>query len=101
MAAWPELAELKQVLDVSSTDFDDTLTRVLASAIAQVKLDVGDWIELTDVPTDSLSQAAMLLAVRMAKAPAESSEAVTWAADRQDVNYHRLLKGHRRRFSIA
>ena len=98
---WPTLDELKKVLDVDTDAFDHQLERRLDAAIEQVKLDVGEWDESVDDPTASLAEAALLLAVRMAKAPAESSEAVTWAADRQDVNYQRLLKGHRRRFSIA
>lgn len=56
---------------------------------------------MSDNPDASLSRAAMLLAVRMAKAPSESTEATTWASRRQDSAYQRLLKGHRRRFSIG
>ncbi len=101
MAAWPALADLKQTLDVTTTDWDGEahLAGVLAAAIEQVKLDVGDWDEAVDVPSSSLSRAAMLLAVRIAKAPAEAPEAVTTA--RTDTAYHRLLKGHRRRFAIG
>jgi hypothetical protein len=98
---WPTLDELKKVLDVTSDDFDHQLERRMDAAIEQVKLDVGDWDEAVDDPSPSLAEAALLLAVRMAKAPAEAVETVTWAAHRQDTNYQRLLKGHRRRFSIA
>jgi hypothetical protein len=101
MAAWPDLDALKRTLDVDTTDFDTDLQSVLDAAISQVKTDVGDWDADNDVPDDALARAALLLAVRIAKAPAESSEAVTWAAQRQDVNYQRLLKGHRRTFGVA
>ena len=51
MAAWPELDELKQVLDVTSTDWDGDyddpdltrLARLLAAAIAHTKGDIGNW----------------------------------------------------------
>ena len=101
MATWPDLAALKQTLDVSGDDWDGEhhLTGVLAAAIEQVKLDVGDWDVLADQPDDSLAQAAMYLAVRVAKAPAEGVPASDVA--RSDPAYHRLLKGHRRRFAIA
>lgn len=99
--AWPTVSELKTVLDVDSTDFDTQFTRWLAAAIHQVKLDVGDWDDSTDQPDESLESAALLLAVRVAKAPAESSEAIRWAAARADTQYERLMKGHRRRFAIG
>lgn len=98
---WPTVDELKKVLDVTSDDLDHQLDRHLDAAIEQVKLDTGDWDEMEDEPTSSLAQAALLLAVRIAKAPAESSEAIRWAAHRQDANYGMLLKGRRRRFSIG
>jgi hypothetical protein len=103
MAAWPTLEALKQTLDVRTTDWDSEhhLAGVLAAAISQVKFDVGDWDDVSDVPDESLARAAHLLAVRIAKAPAESSEAVRWAAAREDTSYGRLLKGHRRRFAIG
>ena len=59
MAEWPELDELKQVFDVTSTDWDGDdydptrLTRLLAAAIARVKQDVGGWDELVDEPDES------------------------------------------------
>lgn len=98
--AWPTVSELKTVLDVDSTDFDTQFTRWLAAAVEQVKLDVGDWDEAVDSPTSSLESAALLLAVRMAKAPAEAP-AVVATEGRQDPAYRRFLKGHRRRFAIA
>ena len=43
--AWPTTAELKQRLDITSNDWDDQLDRLLAAAITQTKVRVGDWIE--------------------------------------------------------
>ena len=59
MATWPDLAALKQTLDVSGDDWDGEhhLTGVLAAAIEQVKLDVEDWDALADSPDDSLAPA--------------------------------------------
>ena len=99
MATWPTLEALKQTLDVTSTDWDGEhhLEGVRQAAIAQVKLDVGDWDDASDVPDDSLARAAHLLAVRIAKGPSEAPS----EAARLDDQYHRLLKGHRRRFAIG
>jgi hypothetical protein len=97
-AAWPDLAALKQSLNVETTDWDAEphLPTILAAAIAQVKLDVGDWDDLADTPDDSLSRAALLLAIRIAKAPSEAPSELT-----NDRDYGRLMKGHRRRFAIG
>ena len=38
---WPDVEELKQVLDITSDDWDLTVERVLEAAIIKVKLDVG------------------------------------------------------------
>ena len=95
MAAWPALAELKQVLDVDSTDWDTTLTRVLASAINKVKSDVGEWDDDVDEPTDALSQAALRMAELMAQRPEAAAETVN------DITYRRLLSGKRRKFGVA
>ena len=100
MATWPDLTALKESLDVSGSEWDGEhhLAGVLAAAIAQVKLDVGDWDDTSDAPDDSLSRAAHLLAIRIAKAPSEARVPVEAA---NDPDYQRLLKGHRRRFAIA
>lgn len=92
---WPTTDELKQVLDVTSDDWDETLERVRASAIAKVKLDVGDWDEDVDTPDDALSQAAL----RMAELISLRPEAAVGAST--DPTYSRLLFGHRRSFGIA
>ena len=75
MADWPELETLKQVLNVTTDAKDELLTSALAAAIDQVKIDCAgtpegfdDTSEGLEV-TDSLSQAALLLAVMVTKAP--------------------------------
>lgn len=105
MLDWPKLDELKQVLDVESVDWDGEidgygdgptrLTRLLAAAIAKVKADVGAWDEYTDVPDESLSQAALRMAELMALRPEAAAGVVS------DPTYQRLLTGHRRSFGIA
>lgn len=104
MAAWPELDELKQVLDVTSTDWDGDdytldptrLSRLLSAAIEKVKLDVGDWDEYTDEPTDNLAQAALRMAELIALKPEIAAQVGS-----NDPTYLRLLYGHRRTFGIA
>jgi len=101
MAAWPELDELKQVLDVESSDWDGDydgtrLTRLLASAIEKVKLDVGDWDDYVDVPTDNLAQAALRMAELIALKPEIAAQVGS-----NDPTYLRLIFGHRRAFGVA
>lgn len=95
MADWPDADEVKQVLDITSEDWDDTIDRVLASAIEQVKLDVGAWDEYEDEPTDKMSQAALRMAELLALRPDAAAGSIN------DPTYNRLLKGQRRRFGIA
>lgn len=90
---WPALAELKQVLDVTSDDWDTHLERVLAAAIHQVKLDVGDWDEASDQPDDDLAQAALV--------KAEILSNTTTDTEVLKRRYQGLMKGHRRRFGIG
>lgn len=114
MVDWPDLGELKQTLDVTSDDWDGAeesggstsrLTRVLAAAIAQVKADAGGlddegepraWDDDIDLPDESLSQAALTLAVDLWQRPEE-----TTGPPIRNATYNRLLKGHRRVFGIA
>ena len=97
MAAWPDTTELAQVLNVDNVDdWATTFDRVLAAAIAKVKLDVGNWVEYVDEPDDALSQAALRMAELMALRP----EVATVVGFR-DPTYERLLFGHRRVFGIA
>lgn len=95
MALWPDTAELAQVLDVTSGDWDDTLDRVMAAAIRKVKSDVGSWDEAVDEPSDSLAQAALRMAELISLRPEVAVGTVA------DPTYARLLSGHRRRFGIA
>ena len=95
MADWPGPDEVKQVLDITSEDWDDTLDRVLASAISRVKMDVGGWDDAVDEPDDALAQAALRMAELLALRPEAAAQA------RTDPTYAALLKGHRRRFAVA
>ena len=104
MAAWPDLDELKQLLDITSEDWDGEaedygettrLSRLLESAIAKVKADVGDWDDDVDVPDARLAQAALRMAELLALKPELAAGTVT------DPTYRRLLFGHRRRFGFA
>lgn len=105
MAEWPDADELKQVLDITSEDWDETLDRVLAAAIAKVKLDVGCWDDYEDEPDDSLAQAALRMAELMALRPTAASGGAfdrgSVASLAHDPTYLQLLSGHRRKFSIA
>lgn len=105
MAEWPDAAELKQVLNVESGDWDTTLDRVLAAAIRRVKSDVGQWDDDVDAPTDSMAQAALRMAELMAERPqvvaglgAQSHAAASLS---KDPAYLALLVGQRRSFGIG
>lgn len=91
---WPELAELKQKLNVTTDDWDDHLDRLLEAAIEQVQHDVGEPV---DEPDASLAHAALTLAVGIGTAGDESDIPV---AARLPA-YQRLMKGHRVRFGVA
>lgn len=101
---WPEVDELKQLLDIEGTDWDGVeydigvtrLTRLLEAAIDQVKLDVGNWDEYEDVPDASLAQAALWLAFLMGQRPETRTDPLT-----NDPTYQRLMYGHHRTFGIA
>jgi hypothetical protein len=98
---WPRLDELKQWRDVTGAEWDGSgdgtrFTRELAAAIAIVKLDVGDWDELTDLPDEQLGEAAMRMAVLLRANAGEGLPQL-----RKDAVYQACLKGHRRRFAIA
>lgn len=102
---WPDLAELKQVLDVETDVWDgapDTgmgetrLTRLLDAAISQVKSDVGNWDEDADWPDASLSQAALRMAELLALKPELAA-----VAARSDPTYMRLMVGKHRRWGIS
>ena len=95
MADWPDADELKQVLDITSDDWDETVERVRQAAIAKVKLDVGLWDEDVDEPDDALAQAALRMAELISLRPEAAVGSVA------DPTYNRLLYGHRRSFGIA
>jgi len=101
--AWPTLDELKQWRDVTGADWDgdEDLTRFqreLDAAIAIVKLDVGLWDELSDMPDAQLAEAAMRMAVLLR---ANAGEGLPTAILRTDPQYQACLKGHIRRFALA
>lgn len=95
LGLWPDVEELKQVLDVTSDDWEVTLERVLESAIARVKIDVGLWDDIIDEPDYALAQAALRMGELLALRPEAAASASA------DPTYQRLLKGHRRRFGMA
>lgn len=99
MMEWPDLEELKQVLDVTSDDWDgddgSRLTAVLESAIEHVKADVGLWDEYEDLPDVPLNRAALRMAELMALNPAAATD------NAQDPVYQAHLFGHRKRFAIG
>jgi len=103
MAAWPDTAELAQVLNVENvTDWQTTLDRVLAAAIRKVKSDVGLWDDNVDEPDASLAQAALRMAELMATRPdAGIGRFASAQVTTTDPTYLRLLSGHRRRFGLA
>jgi hypothetical protein len=99
MANWPVLAELAQIVAVKNVDdWGTTLDGVLASAIAKVKSDVGNWDDAVDEPDESLARAAMRMAELMSERP---SGAVNPAALGRDPAYQAHLFGHRRVFGIS
>lgn len=92
--AWPTTAELKQRLDITSTDWDDQLDRLLAAAIAETKSRIGEWDEDYDQPDEAISQSALELAVEVAQTGEAASSSVT-------AKSRTLLYGKRRRFGIG
>lgn len=104
MAAWPELDELKQVLNIVTDDWDGEdydltrLSRALAAAIAYIKLRVGDWDDDLDEPDDMLAHAALRAAVLFSERPEENEGAPPIT---NDPTINRLLYGHRRTFGVA
>jgi hypothetical protein len=100
--AWPTAAELKRRLNIDSTDWDDHMDRLIAAGIAWVKVQVGDWDEDTDLPSDALAQSALERAVEMAT----TGEPAPIFAGREGTvtptgKAKSMLYGHRRRFGIG
>jgi hypothetical protein len=114
--AWPTLEELKSELGITQTlppEREVILERALAAAQDQVKIDVAGranateyWEDEVDL-TPSLEAAALLLAVKITKAPsAPFGVAAVFDAGglyvaARDPQYRRLLKGHRVAFGVA
>lgn len=98
MADWPTIAQLQRVLNFDP-EYEDpaalTLESVLEAAIAKVKADVGNWSEYADVPTESLSMAALRMAELMSLRPEVVADMTT------DPTYQRYLFNHRRVFGVA
>jgi hypothetical protein len=90
--AWPTATDLKLRLDITSSDWDDHMDRLIASGIRWVKVTVGDWNEDTDAPDDTLAQAALERAVEQA-----TTGQVTATSPKSES----LLYGYRRRFGIG
>jgi len=90
---WPEVDDLKRRLDVNDTSVHDAeMTVILATAIGQIKDEVGDWDEASDTVTDGMAESALARAVELASdVPISRAEAKSL----------KLLKGNRRRFSIG
>lgn len=91
--SWPTVEELKARLDITSDDWDDQLTRLLAACIGEVKVRIGQWVEGVDEPSDALAQAALELAVERGT----TGENATPVGGRSTP----LLFGNRRRWGTA
>src|SRR5262245_8806018 len=105
MAEWPALEQLKAELGVTSSSSDEVLERALEASVEQVTLDCGGTP--IETPSSSQSQAALVLAVMVAKAPAApygvaavfDSGGLRVAANHP--TYLRLLAGQRTAWAIA
>ncbi len=98
MMEWPDLEELKQVLNVDpdGSDWDITLEPILASAIRKVQHDVGVWDLYEDLPDDALNRAALRMAELMAQRPGVDGGELG-----ADPAYRAHLFGHRKRFGLG
>lgn len=92
---WPDRDELKRLLDVEGSDWDDHLEGLMAAGIARVKADVGDWDDTTDIPDERLAKAAIRAAVVL-----QANAADPTALDTDEV-YLGHLKGKRRVFGFS
>lgn len=112
MADWPDADQVKRRLGINSASsgVDEDVALALNAAIEQVIIDTGfDADEDSGVLdiTNSLSEAALLLAVACFKAT-DAPHGVAAVFDmggiyvaRQNPHYQRLLVGQRVRFGIA
>lgn len=92
--AWPTTAELKQRLDITSSDWDDQLERLLAAAIEKTKGRIGEWDEDFDQPDEAIAQSALELAVELAQTGEDAASSI-------HAKSLTLLYGKRRRFGIG
>ena len=109
---WPTLEELKLQMGVTASLKDDLLERALNAAILHVKVDclgsraIEDGEDITS-PSEAQSQAALLLAVMVAKAPdapygvATVFDTGAFYVARQHPTYQLLLVGQRSSFGVA
>lgn len=96
MANWPTLEEFAQVVDVTNVaDWQETLERTLAAAIAQTKALVGSPDDDVE-PDESLAQLALYLGQSFSERPN-----VPAAELLRDSRVQALIYGHRRRFAIS
>ena len=113
MADWPTLEDLKLSLNVNTDARDSLLTPALAAAIDQVKIDCAGTPEAFDDAseglevTDSLSQAALILAVMVCKAP-DQPYGIAAVFDTGGIRiasnhptYQRLLTGSHHAFGVG
>jgi hypothetical protein len=105
MAAWPTLEDVKARLGVTTSSADQTLQDALDAAVEQVTSDCGG-VPITD-PSASQSQAALVLAVMVTKAP-DAPYGVAAVFDSGGLRvaanhptYQRLLVGQRTAWPIA
>jgi hypothetical protein len=109
--AWPTLEELKSQLGINGElpfERETILSRALAASIEQVLTDTtGRLVEDLFEPSDSQAAAALLLAVRIVKAP-DAPFGIAAVFDSgglykatNDPDYRRLLKGERSNFGVA
>ncbi len=101
---WPTLDELKQVLDVTSEDWDGDLdgtrlTAVLESAIEHVKRETG-FTDYEDFPSVGQSRAALRMAELMALRP-DSSAQFEAQVGQSDQAYKNHLYGEHKRWGIG
>lgn len=111
MGAWPTLEELKVQLGINGAlpeDRETILSRALAASIDVVLKDTsGELLEDVDQPSEQQAAAALLLAVRITKAPdAPFGVAAVFDAGglykaTNDPDYRKLLKGERSNFGVA
>lgn len=109
MADWPDVDELKQVLDITSDDWDGEpvsdgsptrLRATLDAAIEYVQVRAEGTVaafedKYPDGPPNSLGRAALRAAILMSLTPGDPTNV------RQDAAFNRFMSGYRHDFGIA